>query len=166
MPSSVRITRAQSAADLAQVRDLFVEYAEDLGFDLCFQDLGRELIELPGEYGPPGGALLAAHCGEAVVGCVALRKLDERTCEMKRMYVRPAFRGRHIGRGLAESIIAEARRIGYAKVRLDTLPSMETAVALYESLGFKRIGAYRHNPILGAMFFELDLRESASRGEQ
>jgi len=162
--TTVSIVPAGSEEAIAEVRDLFVEYADGLGFDLCFQDFGRELADLPADYVPPDGVLLLAYCDSEVAGCVALRRLDEQTCEMKRMYVRPEHRGQHIGRKLAEAVIAAAHRIGYRHMRLDTLPSMEPAIELYRSLGFRQIEPYRHNPIPGAMFFELDLdREEGER---
>src|SRR3954451_15624409 len=119
-------------ADMGEVRTLLLEYAKSLPFALDFQDFDRELADLPGAYGPPRGALLLVRG----VGCVGLRALDETTCEMKRLYVRPSARGTGIGRLLAQAVVAEARRLGYARMRLDTVPGMETAQALYEELGF------------------------------
>ena len=142
---------------LEVARLLMREYAASLGFDLGFQDFDRELEALPGEYGPPGGRLLLAWLGDRLAGCVALRKLQDGICEMKRLYVRPAFRGHRIGRLLAERAIAEAREIGYGRMRLDTVPSMQRAQSLYRSLGFYEVEAYRYNPIPGAAYLELKL---------
>jgi carbonic anhydrase len=146
---------AISPADVALARELFLEYQASLGIDLCFQDFDRELAELPGEYSPPQGRLLLAYWESSLAGCVALRKIDDATCEMKRLYIRPVFRGKKIGRMIAELIIREARAIGYRRMLLDTLPTMKEAIALYRSLGFREIEPYRHNPIEGALFMEL-----------
>jgi ribosomal protein S18 acetylase RimI-like enzyme len=136
---------------------LLEEYAGSLGVDLCFQDFHRELAGLPGEYAPPRGAfLLATHEG-AIAGCVALRPLAGDGCEMKRLFVRPAFRGLGLGRSLARAILGEARRLGYRWIRLDTLPSMTEAIALYRALGFREIAPYRDNPVPGALFMEAAL---------
>jgi putative acetyltransferase len=143
--------------ELEAVRTLFREYADSLGFPLDFQDFGRELEELPGAYAPPRGALLLARIGSEPAGCVALRPLDESTCEMKRLYVRPAHRAHGLGRLLAERVVAEARDRGYARMRLDTVPGMEKAQALYRALGFREIEPYRENPVPGAAFLELQL---------
>jgi putative acetyltransferase len=140
-------------SDLVEVRGLLREYATSLAFPLDFQDFDRELAELPGAYAPPRGALLLAR-GQ---GCVALRPLGDTTCEMKRLYVRPQARGAGLGRKLAETIVAEARRLEYARMRLDTVPGMETAQALYEQLGFREIAPYTTNPVAGTRFLELDL---------
>jgi GNAT superfamily N-acetyltransferase len=144
-------------SELDMVRELMRAYAESLPFDLDFQGFDRELSELPGDYAPPRGALLVARVDGQVGGCVALRHLDGDVCEMKRLFVSPAARGRGIGRLLAEGIVDEARRLGYARMRLDTTPGMETAQALYEQLGFEEIPPYRHNPVDGTRFLELEL---------
>ncbi len=149
-----------SPDDVEAVRRLFVEYQESLGVDLCFQGFDRELAELPGDYVPPAGGLLVVRAEDGIAACVALRKLDPETCEMKRLYVRPAQRGLGWGRALAEAVIAEAREIGYRRMRLDTLPSMNEAQALYERLGFREIDPYTENPVPGARFLQLELRSS------
>lgn len=153
----LEIAQGQSADDVDQVRILFKEYADWLGFDPCFHDFDQELAELPGEYAPPAGRLLLARREGTSAGCVGLRKLDEGICEMKRLYVRPAFRGHGIGRRLGELLIEEARRIGYNRMRLDTLKSMTAARALYESFGFYPIEPYSYHPIPGTKCFELQL---------
>jgi ribosomal protein S18 acetylase RimI-like enzyme len=153
----VRIYPAQTNGDLASAKFLFEQYSESLDFDLDFQGFDQELANLPGDYAPPKGCLLLAEYKGQLAGCVALRQLEESMCEMKRLYVRPEFRGLGIGRALAQFVIEHARTIGYACVRLDTAPSMEAARTLYCSLGFRQISPYRHNPIEGAVFMELEL---------
>ncbi len=149
--------RAESEEDLRQVRQLISEYVASLDFDLRFQHFDDEFVKLPGDYAPPDGCLLLAVHNTKIAGCVALRKIAEGVCEMKRLYVRPEFRGKGVGRSLAMAVIDEARKIGYKYMRLDTVPSMKEAIALYRSLGFKEIEPYRHNPMEGAMFMELTL---------
>jgi len=150
--------QAESHDQISQARELFLEYAQSLGFSLCFQGFDKELAELPGDYAPPEGRLLLAEYDGQVVACVALHKLESAICEMKRLYLRPQFRGKGLGRTLAEHIISEARQIGYQRMRLDTVePVMKDAVAMYRKLGFKDIAPYRSNPIAGAMYMELEL---------
>jgi GNAT superfamily N-acetyltransferase len=147
-----RVT-ADDTADVDEIRALFREYASSLPFTLAFQDFEAELASLPGAYAPPRGVLLLARG----VGCVGLRPLDETTCELKRLYVRPGARGSGLGRALAERALTEARAVGYSRVRLDTTPGMETAQAVYARLGFREIAAYRANPVAGVRYLELEL---------
>jgi ribosomal protein S18 acetylase RimI-like enzyme len=153
----LRILEIETKGDLFEVRNLFEEYADSLGIDLDFQGFDEELAELPGEYGSPDGCLLLALWKGQVAGCVALRKFSPGICEMKRLYTKPQFRGLGIGRALCEEVIGWARRLGYERMRLDTLPSMEEAKGLYGSLGFREIEPYRFNPVEGASFMELTL---------
>lgn len=155
----IEFTQAQTPAQVDEARRLFTEYADWLGLNLCFQNFERELMELPGAYAPPWGRLLLASLEGEIAGCVALRNLGEETCEMKRLYLRPQFRGLGVGRALALKIIEEARSLGYARMRLDTLPSqMSEAVRMYRRLGFGEIEPYYHNPVEGALFMELSLK--------
>jgi putative acetyltransferase len=137
--------------------DLFCEYARSLPFDLDFQDFDEELAHIERHYAPPGGRLYIALVDERPAGCVALGEFEKGVCEMKRLYVRPEFRKRHIGKMLAKTVIETAREIGYCEMRLDTVPTMKSANALYASLGFKPIAAYRFNPVEGAIYLELKL---------
>jgi putative acetyltransferase len=166
VPSVVKgfsIAQAESPGQIAQARELFLEYAQSLGFSLCFQNFDKELTGLPGDYAPPAGRLLLAEYEGQVAGCVALhqlgfKKADDRICEMKRLYLRPQFRGKGLGRVLADRIIAEARLIGYKRMRLDTVePVMKDAVAMYRRLGFQEIAPYCNNPMPGALYMELKL---------
>ena len=153
----LRIIQVHSQEGIQQVKFLFSEYASSLDFDLSFQNFEDELANLPGEYSPPGGAILLAYYEESAAGCVAMRKLAEDVCEMKRLYVRQAFRGKKIGKALSVAIIEEAKKRGYSRMRLDTVPSMKEAIQLYRNLGFKETRPYRYNPRAGAMFLELIL---------
>ena len=153
----MEIVPVQSDIDVLAVRGLFVEYAANLGVDLCFQGFQEELDGLPGAYAPPDGRLLLVIDGDRAVGCVAIRKLGDGICEMKRLYVQPGHRGQGLGRRLAEAVIAEARAIGYRKMRLDSLTSLKEAAGLYQSLGFLEIPPYRYNPLPEAVFMELAL---------
>ena len=156
--NSIAIVQASTPEDIEQVRTLFLEYADSLGFSLCFQNFDQELRSLPGAYHLPSGRLLLAYDAEGVAGCVALRKLEDNICEMKRLYVRSAYRGKGIGKLLVDRVIAEARAIGYQRMRLDTVESvMKDAIALYRRIGFREIPAYCNNPIAGALYMELEL---------
>jgi putative acetyltransferase len=154
----LKILQAESQLQIAQARELFVEYAQSLGFSLCFQNFDNELAALPGEYAPPRGRLLLADLDGQLAGCVALHPLQSEICEMKRLYLRPEFRGKGLGRVLVERVIDEARQVGYKRMRLDTVePVMKDAVAMYRRLGFREIAPYCTNPVAGAMYMELEL---------
>ena len=156
------IRQTESAEHIQQARELLLEYAESLGFSLCFQSFDKEVAGLPGDYAPPDGRLLLAEQEGKVAGCVALHKLSDGVCEMKRLYVRPAFRGKALGRALAERVIQEARAMGYTSMRLDTIVGqMDSAIALYRALGFREIPPYREDPIVGAIYMELKLDAGA-----
>jgi putative acetyltransferase len=153
------IREAQIAADIAHVRELFLEYQSTLGVDLCFQGFAEELASLPGNYARPAGRLLLASNGSSVLGVVALRPILSADCEMKRLYVRSSGRGAGLGRQLTEALIKEARLAGYNRVLLDTLPTMAEAQSLYRSMGFVEIPAYCHNPIAGTRYMALNLHD-------
>jgi putative acetyltransferase len=155
---ALTISQAESAEEIAQARELFQEYAQSLGFNLCFQSFDQELSTLPGDYAPPHGRLLLVRRSGELAGCVALHAIGPRTCEMKRLYVRPQFRAQGLGRTLIQRVIDDARQIGYRSMRLDTVePIMKQAVTLYRRLGFREIAPYRINPIEGALYMELVL---------
>jgi len=154
----MRLSRATTPDDIQNARQLFEEYAASLGFSLCFQNFDQELASLPGKYSAPSGCLLLAYSNEQLAGCIALRQLDTDTCEMKRLFVRPEFRGARLGKVLVEAIIAEARAIGYKRMCLDTVPGqMDRAIGLYEAIGFRDVEPYYDNPVEGARFMELHL---------
>jgi ribosomal protein S18 acetylase RimI-like enzyme len=151
------IDDAFTAEAILQVHTLFQEYAASLEVDLCFQGFEEELAALPGDYVRPHGRLLLAFWNDEAAGCVALRRIDPNVCEMKRLYVRPAYRSHGVGRALALRVIAEAGQAGYRSMRLDSLPSMKSALSLYRTLGFRNIAPYRENPVDGTAFLELQL---------
>jgi len=157
----IELASPSSPEELDAVREIFIEYARGLGVDLCFQQFDEELASLPGDYAAPRGALLLAMIDGEVAGCCALRPIDNadypNACEMKRLYVRKAFRGFGVGRQLAETALDAARQGGYACVLLDTLDEMEAARALYGDLGFEEIPPYYHNPIPGAHYLKAEL---------
>ena len=153
----IQVINAREQDQYQKVRELFMQYADSLDFDLEFQGFNQELATLPGHYAPPDGCILLAEESGRFVGCVALRPLEDKICEMKRLYVKPDYRGRGIGRILACSIIDRAREIGYAKMRLDTISTMQEARTLYYSIEFKNIKAYRYSPLDEPSFMELEL---------
>jgi putative acetyltransferase len=156
--SPIDLYQASTPEQIQQARELFLEYAASLNFSLCFQSFDDEVKNLPGTYAPPSGRLLLARYEGRAAGCVALRRLEEGICEMKRLYVRPAARGKSLGRMLVDRVIAEARQIGYQRMRLDTIESsMQDAIALYRRKGFREIPPYRENPVPGALYLELVL---------
>ncbi|MFM0238761.1 GNAT family N-acetyltransferase [Paraburkholderia phytofirmans] len=153
----IQITTADFPRQLETVRAIFREYAGSLDVDLCFQNFESELAGLPGKFAAPRGRVLLAYNGEELIGCVAMRPLDDTTCEMKRLYVRPSGRGLRAGRQLATRICDIAREAEYHRIRLDSLPTMLAALDLYASLGFAPIPAYVFNPIAGAVYLERNL---------
>ena len=161
MISALQIEQATTSEQIELARQLFQEYGASLGFSLCFQNFDKELAGLPGVYAPPQGRLLLAYFDSQPAGCVALHEFAPSISEMKRLYVRPAFRGKRVGLALTEAVIQAARQIGYEKMRLDTVPSeMADAVKMYGRLGFQEIAPYRVNPQPGTLYLELDLKKS------
>jgi len=153
----MHIQNAESPEIIPVVRELFLEYSASVGVNFCFQGFAEEVANLPGQYARPAGRLFVALDEGRAAGCGALRRLDEQTCEMKRLYVRPAYRGKGTGRKLIDALTSSAREIGYERMRLDTLPSMTKAIALYRALGFREIPPYWRNPVQGVLFFECHL---------
>jgi GNAT superfamily N-acetyltransferase len=152
------IVQAETSEQIGEAKLLFREYEAWLGLDLCFQGFEQELAELPGKYAKPDGRLFLAYSDDKLAGCIAMRKIDDGICEMKRLFVRDGFRGKQIGVRLVENLIEEARFEGYLKMRLDTFPpKMGKAVSLYETHGFRPISAYYDNPYDGVLYMELDL---------
>ncbi|MDR7314593.1 GNAT family N-acetyltransferase [Brevibacillus nitrificans] len=162
----VREVSGLDEEDLDQVKQLFMEYTHSLDIDLSFQDFEAEYKALPGKYGPPDGVLLLASVDGQAAGCIALRKIGEGICEMKRLYVRDAFRGLRIGKILIQAILEKASQLHYDVMRLDTLPTMVKAQALYHSFGFYHIEPYVFNPIEGAVFMEVKLNEDGREADQ
>jgi GNAT superfamily N-acetyltransferase len=156
MHEGLSIIHVESEEQTQTARQLFEEYASSIGISLCFQNFDQELAALPGKYSPPSGRLLLAYLDGELAGCVALRSVDTTRCEMKRLFLRPAFRGSGLGRVLVEAIITEARTVGYKSMLLDTLPGrMDSAIALYKRIGFEEIAPYYNNPVPDAKFMEL-----------
>jgi putative acetyltransferase len=156
--SDFSVTQVTTGPEIETIHSLFEEYAAGLGISLCFQNFDQELANLPGDYARPAGRLLLVRYGDQLAGCVALRRLSDEVCEMKRLYLRPEFRGKGLGRKTVDAIIAEAREIGYSRMKLDTLPErMDDAIALYRSLGFIETEPYYDHPVAGALFMERNL---------
>ena len=158
MSTGFHIAAVRNPEDLKAAIALFYAYADYLGVDLTYQKFAEEMASMPGKYAPPKGALLLAR-GEdgAAIGCVGLRPLEDGACEMKRLYVTSEARGLGLGQALADAVVSEARRIGYGEMKLDTLPRLKAAIALYERMGFRQIPAYYDTPIAGTLFFSLKL---------
>jgi GNAT superfamily N-acetyltransferase len=154
---TIEVRSAELPRDLDVTRELFREYSDGLGIDLCFQGFEAELAHLPGKYAAPEGTILLAWQGDEALACVAMRPVDASNCEMKRLYVRPEARSLKLGRRLVERVIDEARQAGYRRICLDTMPGMTAAIGLYTALGFNPIGPYVFNPVEGALFLGLDL---------
>ena len=155
----LKIVGAKYKKEISIVKKLFLEYEKSIGCDLCFQNFNEEISKLPWQYAEPTGMLFLALYNNKTAGCAALRKLTKNSCEMKRLYVRKRLRGNGIGKKLVNKLINDAIRMGYKDMKLDTLPSMKEAIFFYKSLGFKIIKPYRHNPIKGAQFMQLDLKK-------
>lgn len=159
MPA-VELKLIKDGPELDAIRELFREYQRSLNVSLCFQGFEEEVKSLPGEYAPPDGRLILCMADGRPAGCIALKRLDSTMCEMKRLFVRPEFRQRHLGRTMSEHLIEEARNMGYLAMRLDTIRGLlDIAISLYHSLGFHEIAPYYHNPIANAVYLELDLRK-------
>lgn len=153
----MRIAQAETPTEIGIAQSLFRDYQRELGVDLCFQNFEAELASLPGKYAPPEGRLLIAWNEAVALGCVAIRPWNGEVCELKRLYIRAEARGQGAGRKLTKAALEEARRAGYRRIRLDTLPQMSAAIQLYRDLGFHEIGAYTNNPVAGALFLEKNL---------
>ena len=166
----LRIFQAETPEQIEQVRKLFLEYAQSLGFSLCFQSFDKELASLPGDYAPPSGRLYLASWNGAPAGCVALHSFGNEasgSCEMKRLYVRPEFRGHNLGRALIHAVIAAAREIGYLRMLLDTVQGVhDKAIERYREYGFREIAPYRENPQPDVLYMQLDLHPESNRTPQ
>ena len=154
---TIAIDRPRTAAEIAAVKALFLEYAQSLGFSLCFQGFDEEMATFPAKYSPPKGGLLLASVDGAPAGAVGVWQQAPGICEMKRLYVKPEFRGLDLGRRLAEAVVEEGRRLGYRAMRLDTLKTMVAARGLYAKMGFAEVPPYYHNPMAEAVYMELPL---------
>lgn len=148
---------SKTEQDYKDAKDLFLEYANSLNFELCFQDFEKEIFDLPAQYSEPTGCIILCYENEKPIGCVGLRQFAEGICEMKRLYLINEARGKGIGRVLAEEIVEKAKELGYQKMQLDTIETMKEAISLYKSMGFKKIPAYRYNPIQGVIYMEMEL---------
>lgn len=157
MQHEIKYIKINGNEMMDEVKAIFLEYAASLDIDLCFQNFQQELDTLPGKYSPPEGAIILAKSGDKAAGCVALRKIDGDICEMKRLFVRDAYKKMGIGRRLVSLVLDEARELGYRYIRLDTLSTMKKAIELYTKFGFYDIEPYIYNPIEGARYMELDL---------
>lgn len=153
----IQYKNAKSRQDIAKIKELFLEYAQSLSFNLCFQNFEHELESLPGDYSEPDGCLILVNYNDTPAASIALHRFDSTSAEMKRLYVRPQYRGMSIARRLCNEVIDFARKRGYQSIKLDTIDTMIEAIALYESLGFREIDPYRFNPCSGARYFELEL---------
>lgn len=161
----IELMHVESGPAIEEIRALFLDYARSLNFSLCFQNFDKELAELPGVYGLPHGRLVLCQVDGKPAGCIALKQIEPGVCEMKRLFVRPEFRGKQLGLRLAKHIIDEARITGYSFMRLDTIRgSMDNAIAMYESLGFKEIPPYYNSPIPDAVYMKLDLANAGNSG--
>jgi GNAT superfamily N-acetyltransferase len=158
----MQILAATGPEQIEQIGLLFQEYWDSFDFTPCFQGFSEEVASLPGKYAPPGGALALAQTGGQAAGCIALRRLDERRCEVKRLYVRPAFRGQNLGKALLEWAIARARALGYREMLGDTMPVMARALEMYHRAGFERTGPYAADPTPGAIYIRLALDSAKS----
>ena len=152
---SYKISKSQK--DFEKAKELFIEYKNSLNLDLCFQKFHEEISDLPSQYSEPSGCIILCYDNNEPIGCIALRKFEGNTCEMKRLYLRSEARGKGIGRVLANKIIEKAKQFGYKKIRLDTIVTMKEAIVLYKSMGFKVIAPYRFNPLEGVIYMELEI---------